>query len=318
MLEVRLEQRKIGKSDLSVSVTGLGCNNFSGRIDLETTRSVVHRALDLGITLFDTADVYGGQGGSEEYLGEILGKNRKDIILATKFAMPMDKSGTLSGASRDYIIKAIEASLKRLKTDWIDLYQVHRPDDETPIEETMLALDKLIQQGKVRYIGCSNFSSNQVIEAHTVVQETNGKQFISCQDEYSLLVRDTGTELFPTMQDYGMGLLPYFPLASGLLTGKYQRNKSMPEDSRFFAWPHLAKRYMTDHNWNIIEGLNKLCIANNRTMIELAFSWLASNPVISSVIAGATSPDQVEENSKACTWRLTSSELDEINEIVNL
>ena len=184
-----MEFRPLGSSDLNVSLVGLGCNNFKGRIDLDTSRAVVHKALDMGINFLDTADVYGGRGGSEEFLGEILGSNRKEIILATKFCMPMDDQGELSGASRQYIFSAVDSSLKRLKTDWIDLYQVHRPDESTPIEETMLALNDLVSSGKVRYIGCSNFSSNQVTDSFDAADRANTSKFVSCQDEYSLLVR---------------------------------------------------------------------------------------------------------------------------------
>ena len=312
-----MEQRKIGDSELAVSLVGLGCNNFGARIDLEMSWLVVHKALDLGVTLFDTADVYGGRGGSEEHLGEILGSNRKEIVLATKFAMPMDDSGDLCGASRRYIIKAVEASLRRLKTDWIDLYQIHRPDAATPIEETMLALSELVRQGKVRYIGCSNFSSNQVIEANTIAADMEVSCFISCQDEYSLLVRTIEGLLLPTVREQGMGLLPYFPLASGFLTGKYLPGESFPENTRFAAWPNLAKRYITDANWGIVQKLSDFCIKNNRSMLELAFSWLAANPLTASVIAGATSLNQVEQNCKAINWDLSGDHLEAIDEITN-
>src|SRR5712692_7604527 len=219
-----MELRNLGRSGLRVSLVGLGCNNFGGRIELEASRKVVHRALDLGITLLDTADIYGNLGGSETCLGQILGDRRKDIVLATKFAMPMDQAKTLKGASRGYIMAAVEASLKRLKTDWIDLYQVHQPDPATPIEETMRALDDLIRQGKVRYVGCSNFPAWQVVSAQWTARHRGLDAFVSCQDEYSLLVRDIERELVPAMTEYGLGLLPFFPLASGLLTGKYNRH----------------------------------------------------------------------------------------------
>ena len=312
-----MEFRKLGKSDLSVSLIGLGCNNFSGRIDLDIARSVIEKSLDLGINFFDTADVYGGKGGSEEYLGKILGSKRKEIILATKFAMPMDDSGLLSGASRKYIHKAIEASLRRLKTDWIDLYQVHRPDITIDPDETMLALDELVQQGKVRYIGCSNYSPKQLIDAQSVFINDDSKKFISCQDEYSLLVRDIEEELTNTFQSYEMGLLPYFPLASGLLTGKYKKNESLPDNSRFFAWPQLSDRYMTEHNWKKIHNLEKFCKRNNIKLVELAFSWLASKTFVSSIIAGATSPKQVSENVDTLHFKITESQLKEVDSIIS-
>ena len=214
--------RNLGKSGLRVSLVGLGCNNFGQRMDLESSTQVIHKALDAGITLFDTADVYGGRGGSETVLGQVLGERRKDIVLATKFAMAMD-DGEKKGASRRYIMSAVEASLQRLKTDWLDLYQVHRPDPLTPIEETLRALDDLVRAGKVRYIGCSNFSAAQMVEAQWAARHLNLNAFISAQDEYSLLKRTLDKENLPVMERYGLGLLPYFPLASGLLTGKHKR-----------------------------------------------------------------------------------------------
>src|SRR6202011_1447643 len=198
-----MKLRNVGKSGLQVSIVGLGCNNFGGRIDLEASRKVVHKALDLGITLLDTADVYGNQGGSETCLGEILGDRRKDIVLATKFAMPMDDAGRLKGASRRYIMSAVEASLKRLKTDWIDLYQLHSPDLSTPIEETLRALDDLVRQGKVRYIGCSNFPAWQMGEAAWTARAGALNAFVSCQDEYSLVFRKPEAELMPAARTYG-------------------------------------------------------------------------------------------------------------------
>jgi aryl-alcohol dehydrogenase-like predicted oxidoreductase len=310
-----VKQRNLGKSGLLVSLVGLGCNNFGGRIDLEASRKVVHKALDLGITLFDTADVYGNRGGSEECLGQILDDRRKDIVLATKFAMPMDDAETLKGASRRYIMRAVEASLRRLRTDWIDLYQQHRPDPLTPIEETLRALDDLVRQGKVRYIGCSNLPAWQVVEAQWTSRSPGINAFISCQDEYSLLVRDIEKDLIPTMQAYGLGLLPFFPLASGLLTGKYKRNKAMLEGTRLANTQRLADRYMTEVNWQIVERLEEFCAKRGRTMLELAFSWLAARPTVSSIIAGATKPEQVEQNVKAADWQLTPEEIAEIDRL---
>ncbi|MSO66048.1 MAG: aldo/keto reductase, partial [Alphaproteobacteria bacterium] len=226
-----MQLRNLGTSGLKVSLVGLGCNNFGGRIDLAATRKVIHKAIDLGITLFDTADVYGNRGGSEEVIGKILGTKRKQIVLATKYAMVMDDSGTAKGGSRRYIMSAVEASLRRLKTDWIDLYQMHRPDPETPIEETLRALDDVVRQGKVRYVGCSNFAAWQVVEAQWTARYHHLNSFVACQDEYSLVMRDLDNDLMQVMRSYGMGLLPFFPLASGLLTGKYKRNK-MPKGAR--------------------------------------------------------------------------------------
>jgi len=247
--------RNLGRSGLRVSLVGLGCNNFGGRIDFEASKQVVHKALDAGITLFDTADAYGERGGSEEALGRILGDRRKDIVLATKFGLPMDDAETLSGASRHYIMTAVEASLRRLKTDWIDLYQQHRPDPRTPIEETLRALDDLVRQGKVRYVGCSNLPAWQVVEAVFTSKHLGLNAYVSCQDEYSLVVREPDKELIPAMQRHGLGLLPYFPLASGLLTGKYRRNAQMPQGARLSKIQRLSDRFLTDANWAKAERL---------------------------------------------------------------
>jgi aryl-alcohol dehydrogenase-like predicted oxidoreductase len=310
-----VKQRNLGKSGLLVSVVGLGCNNFGMRIDLEASRKVVHKALDAGITLLDTADIYGNKGGSEDFLGQILGSRRKDIVLATKFAMPMDEAGTLKGASRRYIMRAVEDSLRRLRTDWIDLYQQHQADPLTPIEETLRALDDLVRQGKVRYIGCSNLPAWQVVEAQWTAKHHNLNAFVSCQDEYSLVVRDIEKDLVPAMQAYNLGLLPFFPLASGLLTGKYKRNAPLPEGTRLANTKRLADRYISDANWTIVEKLSEFAAARGHTMLELAFSWLASRPYVSSVIAGATKPEQIDQNIRAVEWAMTPDEIAEIDKI---
>ena len=304
-----MEQRTLGNSNLRVSSVGLGCNNFGGRMNLDGARKVVHRALDLGVTLFDTADMYGNRGGSEEILGNMFGARRKDILLATKFGMPMDGDGKLKGASRNYVMTAVEASLKRLKTDWIDLYQLHQPDPKTPIEETLRALDDLVRQGKVRHIGCSNLSAVQVTEAQAISQDKGLAPFISCQDEYSLLVRDIERELMPAIEKHGLGLLPYFPLSGGLLTGKYKRNAPMPAGARLTGAKNMADRYMTDAGWRAIEGLESFVAKRGKTMLELAFGWLLAHRPVASVIAGASTPEQVEQNVKASSWALTSDDL---------
>jgi aryl-alcohol dehydrogenase-like predicted oxidoreductase len=310
-----VEIRNLGASGLRVSLVGLGCNNFGGRVDLEGSRQVVHRALDRGITLFDTADMYGNRGGSEQYLGQILGDRRKDIVLATKFAMPMDDAETLKGASRRYIMSAVEASLKRLRTDWIDLYQQHRPDPLTPIEETLRALDDLVHQGKVRYVGCSNLPAWQVMEAQWTAHHLGLHAFVSCQDEYSLVVRDIERDLVPMMTKCGLGLLPFFPLASGLLTGKYREGAAMPEGARLTKNQGLADRYLTKANWAKVEKLAVFCKARGHSMLELAFSWLASRPTVASVIAGATKPEQLDANVAAVNWTLSAEDLAEIDQI---
>jgi aryl-alcohol dehydrogenase-like predicted oxidoreductase len=311
-----MEQRNLGKSGLRVSVVGLGCNNFGGRIDFEATRKVVHKALDLGITFFDEADTYGDpRGSSETYLGEILGDRRKDIVLATKFARPMDGSGRFQGASRRYIMEEVEASLGRLKTDWIDLYQQHQPDPLTPIEETLRALDDLVRQGKVRYIGCSTLPAWQVVDAQWTARHHGLHHFVSCQEEYSLLARRLDCEMIPMLQAYGLGLIPFAPLANGLLTGKYTRNAPLPEGARLSYMQRSAARYLTEENWAIVERLERFAAERGHTLLELAVSWLARRPQVASVIAGATRPEQVEQNVGAAGWALTEAEMQEIDRL---
>jgi aryl-alcohol dehydrogenase-like predicted oxidoreductase len=310
-----MDIRNLGGSGLRVSAVGLGCNNFGQRIDLETSRKVIHKAIDLGITLFDTADIYSGQGGSETVLGEVLGARRRDIVLATKYSKPMAADGTKQGASRRYIMAAVEASLTRLKTDYIDLYQQHDYDPLTPLEETLRALDDLVRQGKVRYIGNSNFPAWRIAEAEFTARAMNVGRFISCQDEYSLVVRGIEKDLLPAAQEYKLGLLPFFPLASGLLTGKYKRGAAAPDDTRFGKAPALRDRYVTPRNEDVVERLQAFAQARGHTMLELAFSWLAGRPQVASVIAGATRVEQVEQNVKAIAWALTAEDIAEIDRI---
>ena len=308
-----MEKRNLGKSGLLVSLVGLGCNNFGQFIDLDGACKVIDKALEIGITLFDTADVYGKRGGSETMIGQILGQRRKEVVLATKFGMPMDDSGALKGASRRYIFSAVEASLRRLKTDWIDLYQVHQPDPLTPMEETLRALDDLVRQGKVRYTGLSNYPAWKVADAHWIARHFHLNAFVSCQDEYSLLVRAPEEESIPAMNALGLGMLPYFPLASGMLTGKYQRG-NFPAGTRLAA-ASFAKRFTSERNFEMVDRLADFCRKRGRTLLELAFSWLAANPVNSSIIAGATRPEQLEQNVKAVGWKLTPEDLAEIDRL---
>ena len=310
-----MEIRNLGSSGLRVSAVGLGCNNFGQRTDLEASRKVIHKAIDLGITLFDTADIYAGQGGSETVLGTVLGDRRKDIVLATKYSKPMAADGSKQGASRRYIMNAVEASLTRLKTDYIDLYQQHDYDPLTPLDETLRALDDLVREGKVRYIGNSNFPAWRIAEAEFTARAMNANRFISCQDEYSLVVRGIENELMPAAQQYGLGLLPFFPLASGLLTGKYKRGEAAPDDTRFGKVPRLRDQYVTPRNEAIVEKLKMFAEARGHTMLELAFSWLAARPQVASVIAGATRVEQVEQNVNAIAWRLSAEEMAEIDQI---
>ena len=309
-----MEQRNLGKSGLRVSAVGLGCNNFGGRIDLGATRRVVHKALDLGITFFDEADTYGDpRGASESCLGQILGDRRKDLVLATKFARPMDSSGRFEGASRRYIMAEVEASLKRLGTDWIDLYQQHQPDPLTPIEETLRALDDLVHQGKVRYIGSSTLPAWQVVEARWTSKHYGLHHFVSCQEEYSLLARGLDQEMMPVLEFYGLGLIPFRPLADGLLTGKYQRGAPLPAGTRLASMPRAAGRYLSDQNWAVIERLEGFAAERGHTLLDLALSWLLRRPAVASVIAGATTPEQVEQNARAADWALTTDDIHEID-----
>jgi aryl-alcohol dehydrogenase-like predicted oxidoreductase len=308
-------ERNLGTSGLRVSAVGMGCNNFGGRIDTAASARVIDRAIDHGITLFDTADVYSERGGSETAMGEILtAPKRQRIVLATKCGMPMDEEGRLKGASRRYIMSAVEGSLKRLKTDWIDLYQIHQVDPLTPIEETLRALDDLVRAGKVRYIGLSNHPAWMVVEAQETARRLGLNAFISCQDEMSLLIRDADRELMPMMSRYGLGLLPYFPLACGLLTGKYSRG-AMPQGARLSYMKRYADKYINDRNWRVIDELTAFAKARGHTLLDLAFSWLLARPSIASVIAGATSDAQVDANVKAASWRLSPEDMAEIDRI---
>jgi aryl-alcohol dehydrogenase-like predicted oxidoreductase len=310
-----MQKRKLGTSGPEVSLVGLGTNNFGGRIDLAASRLVVDKALDLGITLIDTADIYGNKGGSEECLGQILGPRRKAVVLATKFGLPMDSAGKLRGASRRYIMQAAEASLRRLKTDWIDLYQLHRPDTGTPIEETLRALDDLVKAGKVRFIGCSNLSAAQLEEAQRIAGRNHLTSFMSCQDEYNLLERGVEKDLLPAMRNYGLSLLPYFPLASGLLTGKYKHGAPLPPGTRLADNPPRGGDVLNVRNWRIVDQLNAFAVARGHTLLELAMSWLASRPYVPSITAGATKPAQVEQNVAAIGWTLSAADLAEIDRI---
>lgn len=311
-----MEQRNIGNSGLRASLLGIGCNNFGPRLDVAATKKVVYRAIDLGVTFFDTADVY-GFGQSESQLGEVFGDRRKDVVIASKCAMAMDKDGTLSGASRRYIMSAVESSLKRLRTDWIDFYQLHVPDPKTPIDETMRAFDDLVTQGKVRYIGCSNLPAWQVVEANCVASAHGYSTFIACQEEYSLLVRDIESDLLPAMKKFGLGLLPYRPIASGFLTGKYKRNAPMPEGARLAAdnQKRFADRYLTVKNFDRLEKLEAFGKQHGRSMLDISFGWLAAKPFVPSVMAGASTPEQVEANARAVTCNLTPPEVAEIDKI---
>jgi aryl-alcohol dehydrogenase-like predicted oxidoreductase len=312
-----MQMRVLGHSGLRVSAVGLGCNNFGARLDQTATDAVVRRALDQGITLFDTADVYGNRGGSETMLGRVLGSERANVVLASKFGLPMDDGGQPRGAKPAYVRQALEASLRRLGTDHLDLYQLHRPDPTTPIEETLGALDELVQEGLVRHIGVSNMNAAGVRAADEAARRLGLTPFTSCQDEYSLLVRDVEGDLIPTMRDLGLGLLPYFPLASGLLSGKYRAGEPLPEGARITGSENAQNRYLTERNWRVVEELRQFAAARGHTLLELAFAWLLSNDVTSSVIAGATRPEQIDQNVAASTWTLTPEDLAEVNRLTS-
>jgi aryl-alcohol dehydrogenase-like predicted oxidoreductase len=310
-----MEYKNLGRSGLQVSVVGLGCNNFGMRCDYAASEVVVNKAIDEGINLFDTADVYGGQGKSEEFLGGILKGRRNDVIVATKFAMKMGEGPHKSGGSRRYIMSAVEDSLRRLQTDYIDLYQMHRPDPTVPIDETLRALDDLVKSGKVRYIGHSNFSGWQAVEAHFVAEKGNMTPFISAQNEYSLLERRIENELVPACDKYGVGILPFFPLASGFLTGKYRQGQDLPGGTRLASAGPMAARILTDKNYETLRKLESFAEQRGKTMVDLAIGWLASLPHVGSVIAGATKPEQVTQNVAAGNWRLNAEELAEVDAI---
>ena len=308
-----MRTRRLGSTGLQVSVVGLGCNNFGMRCDFEESKAVVHRALDLGITFFDTADIYGDMQ-SEVFLGRALGARRADVVLATKFGIPTGDSALERGASRRYVYRALEASLERLGTDYIDLYQLHFPDPETPIEETLRALDDVMREGKVRYIGCSNFSGWQLVEAQWTSRSNGLASFATAQNYYNLLERSIETELVPAAKKYGVGILPYFPLASGFLTGKYKKGVAAAKDTRLGSGTTFGAD-VTDENFDRIEKLAAFANERGHNLLELAISWLASRPFVSSVIAGATRPEQVEQNTKAAEWELDATEFAAVDEI---
>jgi aryl-alcohol dehydrogenase-like predicted oxidoreductase len=308
--------RRLGDSGLTVSVVGLGTNNFGMKLDLPQCREVVHAALDAGITLFDTADSY---GDSEQRLGELLEGRRDDVIIATKFGGDVRRLGQDNGVdwgargSRRYIRRAVEASLRRLRTDWIDLYQLHRPDPQTPLEETLSALDDLVHEGKVRYLGHSNFNGWQTADAEWTARTRHLERFVSAQNEYSLIERGIESDLVPALQKYEIGLLPYFPLASGVLTGKYRRGEPAPDGSRIKAWKRES--VLTDALFDVLEKLEAFANERSITLLDVAIGGLAAQATVSSVIAGATSPEQVAANAKAGEWQPSAADLVEIDRI---
>jgi aryl-alcohol dehydrogenase-like predicted oxidoreductase len=297
-----MRTRPLGNSGLEVSVVGLGCNNFGGRIDEAASRAVIDAAFDAGIDFFDTADVYGNVGGSEEIIGRALAGRRDRVVLATKFGHEGSGGDPARGA-RPHIRKAIEASLRRLQTGWIDLYQYHRPDGVTPVEETLEALDELVQEGKVRAIGSSNFTAGMVEEAHAAAGARGLTPFVSEQSEYSWVEREAEDELLPACERLGIGFIPYFPLGSGLLTGKYRRGEPAPEGTR------LHGRELDEQRLDQVERLEELAQERGASLLELAIGGLAAQPAVVSVIAGATKPEQVRANAAAGAWKPSAEDL---------
>lgn len=304
--------RRLGRTDLHVSVVGLGGNNFGWKANLAVTREIIDRALSCGINFLDTSDSY---GPSEDFIGEVLGVRRKDFVLATKFGSPMDTQGKKKGASPAYIRAALESSLRRLKTDWIDLYQLHYPDPSTPIEETLRALDDLVRMGKVRAIGCSNLSAVQLEEAQRTATRIGVTAFASTQNEYSLLMRGLESELGPLIANHELALLPYFPLANGLLTGKYQPGQPAPAGARLADAPKFFDGYREPAKWEMAARLGHFAAERGHSLLELALSWLAARPGVASVIAGASRAEQVEQNARAADWVLTHAELAEVDRL---
>ena len=310
-----MEHRNIGP--LSVSTVGLGCNNFGRKLNAEDSAAVVDAAIDAGINLFDTADIYGygdhpysGTGRSEEFLGQALGARRADIIVATKFGISMSKTDkTMRGGGRAWVKRACEDSLRRLQTDYIDLYQIHRPDRDSQISETLGALNELVEQGKVRVIGCSNFSAEQLVEAEAVSKDLGTARFMSVQNEYSLLSREVEDTVLPGCERLDIAFLPYFPLASGLLTGKYRKGEAAPDGSRLAFWEPRPHQTLDDDLLERVEKLTETAERFGHTILELAISGLLARPQVASVVAGATSPSQVKSNVSAAKWSLTAPEL---------
>ena len=302
-----MKYRRLGDSGLHVSVIGLGANNFGARTDQRQTEDVVRRAADLGINLVDTANAY-TNGVSEEQIGRSIDRIRHQMVLATKVSRPIGEGPHSRGASRKHILDQVEGSLRRLGTDYIDLYQLHQSDPVTPIEETLRTLNDLVREGKVRYVGCSNFAAWEVARAMETATASNLEPFVSVQPYYSMLNRDPERELVPCCRTYGLGILPYFPLAHGFLTGKYRRGQPPPEDTRL-AWnPDWAKETLTESNFRVLERLEQFAQERGHTAGELAFAWLLAEPSVGSVIAGATKAWQVEENAAGAEWELTAED----------
>ena len=314
-----MEYRHLGNSGLEVSEIGLGTNNFGGRMDAAQASGVLNAAIDHGVTLIDTANTY-SHGLSEDYIGKALGDHsgkRDSAIIATKVGMDWAPGPHGQGGSRKHIMDSCEGSLRRLQTECIDLYQFHRPDSKTPLEETLRAFDDLVAQGKVRYIGNSNFAGWQIAEADWIARTGRLTPFVSAQPEYSMLERSIEAEMLPAARNYGLGILPYFPLAHGFLTGKYQRDTDVPEGTRLALTPAAQGKRLTDRNFDVIESLGNWVSERGKTLVELAFAWLLAEPQVSSVIAGASSSEQMAQNAAASGWLLSAEEKAELDSILD-
>ena len=311
-----MDYRTLGRSGLSVSIVGLGCNNLGRSVDAAGTAALVNACIDEGINFFDTADTYGNRGLSETWLGAALKPHRNTMVLATKVSGRMGDAPLMAGASRRYLILAVEASLRRLGTDWIDLLQVHHPDPSTPIEETLSTLGDLVRSGKIRYIGCSNYSAVEVVEAAWTARSLRSHAYITTQARYNLLDQDVRAELLPACTRHGISLLPYYPLAAGLLTGKYRPGQAPAEGTRLSKPNPFYDGILSEKNFEALAKLEAFAAGHGRSILELAIGWLASQPVIGSVICGATRPDQVISNARASGWRLGADDLKQIDSIM--
>lgn len=302
-----MEMRRLGRTGPDVSIVGLGCSGMGGRLDFEASRALIGTALDLGVTFLDTADVY-LDGAAEEMLGRALEGRRQNFAIATKFGQSM-------GCSRQAVIESAEASLRRLRTDYIDLYQIHWPDPATPIEVTLSALQQLVQDGKVLHVGCSNFSARDIEKADCVARDAGLPVLVACQNPYSLLERDIEADLLPAIRAAGAALIPYFPLARGLLTGRFSQDKAPAEGSSLLEYDQFAKRFLTSRNFEMIEDLKQFCEDNSCTMVELAFSWLRSRSEVGCIIAGASTPLQLIENARSISWKLSAEGLAQLEQL---
>jgi aryl-alcohol dehydrogenase-like predicted oxidoreductase len=312
-----MEYRRLGGAGLQVSVIGLGTNNFGPRLDYPAAERVVRQAVEVGINFIATSNTY-GEGQAEAFIGKAVHGCRPQVLLATKVASNMGDGPNMHGGSRKHILEQVERSLQRLQTDYLDLYQIHYYDPFTPLEETLRTMDTLVQQGKVRYVGCSNFAAWQVAEAMGTARALGLEPLVSVETEYSMLKRAIERELLPCCTRYQLGILPYFPLASGFLTGKYRRGQPAPAGTRFAVQTQRAATILTPENYDVLEQLEAFAAARTRPLVELAFAWLLAHPQVSSVIAGATTPDQVSANAKAADWHLSAAEMDKLDGILRV